>query len=132
MIIRSAAAGAIDGIILPGKGSAALGPLTIKASAGTLYRAPLLLCESLPHALQRCQQAGAQVCLLDAHAKQSLFDHRGSKLCIYVLGNESEGVSDAVSAIADARLSIPMRNHVESLNVAVTASLIAFAPYFER
>ena len=132
MIIRSAAAGAIDGIIVPGKGSAALGPLTIKASAGTVYRAPLLLCESLPQALQRCRQAGAQVCLLEAHATQSLFEHRGSDVCIYVLGNESDGVSEAVSAMADARLSIPMRNGVESLNVAVTASLIAFATYLER
>ncbi len=47
-------------------------------------------------------------------------------------GNETEGVSKGVSAIADMPLSIPMRNGVESLNVAVTASLIAFAPYLER
>ena len=60
MIIRSAAAGEIDGIILPRKGTAALGPLVIKASAGTLYRAPLLLCQSLPEALRLCQERGAQ------------------------------------------------------------------------
>ena len=54
MIIRSAAAGAVDGIICPRRGNAALGPLVIKASAGTVYRAPLLRCESLPEALRRC------------------------------------------------------------------------------
>jgi 23S rRNA (guanosine2251-2'-O)-methyltransferase len=46
---------------------------------------------------------------------------------VFVLGNETQGVSKAVSALADTALSIPMRNGVESLNVAVTASLIAFA-----
>ncbi|MFB0950574.1 MAG: 23S rRNA (guanosine(2251)-2'-O)-methyltransferase RlmB, partial [Halioglobus sp.] len=30
------------------------------------------------------------------------------------------------------QLSIPMRNGVESLNVAVTASLIAYGPHLER
>jgi 23S rRNA (guanosine2251-2'-O)-methyltransferase len=132
MIIRSAAAGAVDGILLPRKGTAALGPLVIKASAGTLYRAPLLLCGSLPEALKRCQEHGAEVCTLEAQATHSLFGHRERNFCIYVLGNESEGVSAPVSALADIRLSIPMRNGVESLNVAVTASLIAYAAYFER
>jgi 23S rRNA (guanosine2251-2'-O)-methyltransferase len=132
MIIRSAAAGAIDGIILPRKGTAALGPLVIKASAGTVYRAPLLLCPALPAALRQCQERGAQVCTLEANASQSLFHHSARDVCIYVLGNETEGVSEEVSALADTRLSIPMRNGVESLNVAVTASLIAYADYLER
>lgn len=132
MIIRSAAAGAIDGIILPRKGTAALGPLVIKASAGTLYRAPILLCPTLPEALRRCRARGAQVCTLEADSPLSLFQHRPRDFCIYVLGNETEGVSDEVSALADTRLSIPMRNGVESLNVAVTASLIAYGTYLER
>ena len=51
---------------------------------------------------------------------------------MYVLGNETEGVCTQVRGLADTRLSIPMRNGVESLNVAVTASLIAFAPYLDR
>lgn len=132
MIIRSAAAGDIDGIVLPRKGTAALGPLVIKASAGTLYRAPLLLCDGLTKALRRCQEHGGQVCTLESGATQSLFQHTGKDFCIYVLGNETEGVSAPVSAMADVHLSIPMRNGVESLNVAVTASLIAYGTHLER
>jgi 23S rRNA (guanosine2251-2'-O)-methyltransferase len=132
MIIRSAAAGAIDGIVLARKGSAALGPLVIKASAGTLFRAPLLLCATLHEALRQCQARGAQVCTLEADSPMSLFSHRASDFCLYVLGNETEGVSKEIRALADTRLSIPMRNGVESLNVAVTASLIAYGSYFER
>jgi 23S rRNA (guanosine2251-2'-O)-methyltransferase len=132
MIIRSAAAGAIDGIMLPRRGTAALGPLVIKASAGTIYRAPLLLCSALPDALAQCQARGAQVCVLDATSPLSFFRHSERDVCIYVLGNETDGVSAEVSALADTRLSIPMRNGVESLNVAVTASLIAYGSYLER
>jgi 23S rRNA (guanosine2251-2'-O)-methyltransferase len=132
MIIRSATAGNIDGIVLPSKGTAALGPLVIKASAGTIYRAPLLRCPSLPEALASLQRAGAEVCALASGSEHSLFDHGEGKLCVYVLGNETEGLSQAIIDMADAHLSVPMRNGVESLNVAVTASLVAFGSYFDR
>ena len=137
MIIRSATAGQIDGIIVSRKGNAAPGPLVIKASAGTLYRAPILSCQSLPPALRQCAQAGIEICILAADAGKTLFEHRPGGHCVYVLGNEATGVSPAVAALADQGLAIPMNNGVESLNVAVTASLIAFAgqlraPYLAR
>jgi 23S rRNA (guanosine2251-2'-O)-methyltransferase len=127
MIIRSATAGHIDGILWARKGNAALGPLVIKASAGTLYRAPLLLCPSLGEALRTCQAAGAEICILAGNASESLFEYQPRSHCIYVLGNETEGVSPAIGELADRTLAIPMNNGVESLNVAVTASLIAYA-----
>lgn len=126
MLVRSALAGGIDGIIWPDTGNTALGPLAIKASAGTLYRAPLLRCEDLVTGLAQCQQAGFRVCTLDAKARQSLFEVPSDSRLIFVLGNESEGISSAVSDLADMQLRIPMQNNVESLNVAVTAALIAY------
>ena len=49
-----------------------------------------------------------------------------------MLGNETSGVSDAARSMTDGALRIPMENGVESLNVAVSASLIAYANYLER
>jgi len=129
MIIRSVAAGRCDGLILPRKGCAALSPLAIKASAGTVFKATILHCETLARALQDIKQAlpATQIVTLSSHAKQSLFDfdphQRGA---VYVLGNETEGVSKAVQQLSDQALCIPMNNGVESLNVAITAALIAF------
>ena len=132
MILRSATAGGINGILLPRKGSAALGPLVIKASAGTVYRAPILLCDQLPQALRRCRELGAIICTLDAEATDSLFEQRDEGLLVYVLGNETNGVGQEARELSDRRLAIPMHNGVESLNVAVTASLIAFSAYLDR
>lgn len=131
MIIRSAAAGDIDGIILPRRGNAALGPLVIKASAGTVFRAPLLSCESIGEALAACSAASASICILDGDAEISLFGRDEAAFSVYVLGNETDGVSAAAREQADQRISIPMRNGVESLNVAVAASLIAYLPRYE-
>jgi 23S rRNA (guanosine2251-2'-O)-methyltransferase len=126
MLVRSAVAGGIDGILWPRAGNAALGPLAVKASAGTLLRAPLIRCKDLADALRQCQQQGHRVCILAADASQSLYDNHTDGDTIYVLGNESSGVSNEITALADTALSIPMHNGVESLNVAVTAALIAY------
>jgi len=126
MIIRSAVAGGIDGILWSKAGNADLGPLVIKASAGTLFRAPLIFCDNLSTALQQLQQSHYRVLVLNANAEQQLGTHTLSGKRVYVLGNESDGVSAAVAEIADSDLAIPMQNGVESLNVAVSAALIAY------
>jgi 23S rRNA (guanosine2251-2'-O)-methyltransferase len=123
MIIRSAAAGKIDGIILPKKNSAKISPLVVKASVGTLFKIPIYYCEELAEVLK---ELDATKYLLSSHAKNSIYDLKESKKSIFVLGNESEGVSKEVEAVCDDFISIPLNRGVESLNVAVTASLIAF------
>jgi 23S rRNA (guanosine2251-2'-O)-methyltransferase len=129
MLFRSAVAGGIDGILWPAAGNAALGPLAVKASAGTLFKTPLVRCRELASGLVQCQQQGFRVYTLTADAPRSIYEQGAVGDAIYVLGNESEGVSSEVQAIADESLHIPMYNGVESLNVAVTAALIA---YLER
>ncbi|MFV8817392.1 TrmH family RNA methyltransferase [Haliea sp. E17] len=127
MILRSAAAGAIDAVLWSRRGNAALGPLVIKASAGTVYKAPLVLCDALPQALEMCAGQGCEILSLRADAVESLFGYRPAGHAIYVLGNETSGVSAAVGKLASRGLGIPMQRGVESLNVAVTAALIAYA-----
>jgi 23S rRNA (guanosine2251-2'-O)-methyltransferase len=126
MIIRSVCAGEIDGLLLPNKGCATIDSLVVKASAGTLFKAPLLHCQSLNDALLDSKEHGATVYGLSSHATQSISEKTTDKFIIYVLGNETEGMSKEVSALCDKSISIPMNNGVESLNVAITASLLAF------
>lgn len=126
MIIRSVCAGNIDGLIIPRQGCAALSSLVIKASTGTLFKAPILSCENLEDGVELLAQAGVNICALSSHAKQSLFSYQAIGPTVYILGNETEGVSDSIFKRCSQRLSIPMNNNVESLNVAITAALIAF------
>lgn len=126
MIIRSVAASGCDGLLLPQKGSADISPLVIKASAGTLFNCPIIRCSTLSEALDAMQSTGAQVCTLSSHSKQGLSQFQPKGSVIYVLGNETEGVSKSVMERSDVQVKIPMHNGVESLNVAVTAALVAF------
>ncbi len=124
MIIRSCAAGNIDGIILPKKNSAKISPLVVKASAGTLFKIPIYFCEKLEDVL--CKIDDADIYALSLDAQKDIYNVKESKKSIYVLGNESEGVSPAVAKLCNEKLIIEMNRDVESLNVAITAALIAF------
>jgi len=126
MIIRSCAAGKIDGIILPVKNSAKISPLVIKASAGTLFKIPIVKTNNLSKTLKFFHDQQARLYTLSSHAKQSYRDEIYAVKTIFILGNESEGVSQEIERLSDATIAIPMQRGVESLNVAVTASLLAF------
>lgn len=126
MIIRSVSASPIDGVLLPARGCAPLSPLVIKASAGTLFHCPILRCDGLESTLEDFKAASADICILSGDAHQSIGDYQPRGAVVYVLGNETEGVSDKVRKLANQAVKIPMCNGVESLNVAVTAALIAF------
>ncbi len=126
MIIRSVCASGIDGLIVPRKGCARLDSLVIKASTGTLFKTPLLHCDQLDDALHASKRCGAKILGLSSHAETLLSDHIDSQFIIYILGNETDGVSEKVFQQCDELIRIPMANEVESLNVAVTASLLAF------
>jgi len=124
MIIRSCAAGNVDGIILPKKSTAKISPLVIKASAGTLFKLPIYFCNSLDEILN--DLSDTKIYSLSSHAKNSIYDVQNCDKSIFILGNESDGVSSEVEKLCNDSISIPMSRGVESLNVAVTASLIAF------
>lgn len=131
MIIRSVAAGFIDGLIIPRQGCAELGPLVIKASAGSLFKATIFRADDLASVLEHIRPH-YQLVALDLAAEQNLYDYDFQKPSIFVLGNESEGVSKATLKACQQRVKIPMNNEVESLNVAITAALIAFHPQLVR
>lgn len=126
LIIRSATAGNIDAIIIPTKGSASLvSPLTIKASVGTIFKMSILQTNSLYQTLKELAIDNASIITLDLKAKNNLKNLKRPQKSIFVLGNESRGVSQEINSIANHKIKIEMNRGVESLNVAVTASLIS-------
>jgi len=126
MIIRSCAAGNIDAILLPTKGAAQISPLVIKASVGTLFKMPIIKTTNLKNTLNAFKQEGANIYTLSSYAKQGYKEENYGERTIFVLGNESAGVSKEIENICTESIAIPMQRGVESLNVAVTASLLAF------
>ncbi len=51
---------------------------------------------------------------------------------ILVVGNEKEGISDEVAAVADANIVIPMMGMAQSLNVSVATAVILYEAQRQR
>lgn len=126
MIIRSVAASPMDGLLIARQGTARIDGLVIKASAGTLFKCPVYHCDDLAPALLALKRKGFRVLGLDSHAPRGLDAIGRDEKIIFVLGNETSGLSSKISGICDECVRIPLANGVESLNVGVAAALIAF------
>jgi 23S rRNA (guanosine2251-2'-O)-methyltransferase len=128
MIIRTAVAAGLDGVVVPRRGTAELGPLVIKASAGVALSAPLLRCATASEAAELLVEARFHLVGLDATRADadSLFAADLPGRAAYVLGNEAEGISPAVADLVERWVRIPLAGGVESLNVSSAATLVAF------
>jgi tRNA (cytidine/uridine-2'-O-)-methyltransferase len=70
------------------------------------------------------RSAGARLVLLTTHGARSYLDHPYGADDVLMFGRESAGVPPEVHAAADARLVIPMRPGLRSLNVAVACAMV--------
>lgn len=125
MIIRTCTALGIDGIILPRKGCAKLNSLVIKASAGVVFKSVILKTERLTPALKKATQKGFDIYSLSGEKGRNIYTTSFSDKAIFVMGNETLGVSESTEALTTQHLQIPMANAVESLNVACAATVVA-------
>lgn len=126
LIIRSATAAGVDGIVVPRRGTAAIGPQVVKASAGTAFRSPILRTSDAPNALAELTDAGFAIVGLDAGATTSLWDMPLPDRIVFLVGGEHDGASSEAAAYAHSWVSVPMPGDVESLNVACATTLVAF------
>src|SRR5262245_23278042 len=96
MILRTATAAGIEGIVVPRRGVARIGPLVVKASAGVAFHAPILRCYTAEEACRALRDAGYPLYALAGGTRQSLFDTELPRRAAYVLGGETDGVSEEV------------------------------------
>jgi tRNA (cytidine/uridine-2'-O-)-methyltransferase len=66
---------------------------------------------------------GRRLVLLTTKGESRLWDFTFRPGDIVMVGRESAGVPDAVAAVADARVRIPIRPPLRSLNVGIAAAL---------
>jgi 23S rRNA (guanosine2251-2'-O)-methyltransferase len=126
MILRTATAAGIEGIVVPRRGVASIDPLVVKASAGVAFHAPVLRCYTAEEAARELRGAGYPLFALDGTARRTIFDADLPKRAAFVLGGETGGVSAEVRTQVTGTLAIPMSGGVESLNVASAAAVLCF------
>ena len=69
------------------------------------------------------RETGNRLVLLSTKGADSYLDYRYKPADILLFGRESAGVTAEVASAADARLAIPIRPGLRSLNVAMAAAM---------
>lgn len=123
MILRTAVAAGVAGVVLPRHGVPDLNPLVVKASAGVALDAPVLRADDAASAVALLKDGGFTIFGLAFAGDRSLWDPMPfPPRSAFVLGSETGGIQVDV----DETLSIPMAGSVDSLNVAVAAGVLCF------
>lgn len=128
MILRTATAAGLDGVLLPRRGVPSIDPLVVKASAGVAFWAPVLRSATAEEGCAALREAGFAIFGLDAGGSSLLAADLPDRVAL-VLGNETDGLSAGVRAVLDGLLAIPLCAGVESLNVASAAAVAAYELY---
>jgi TrmH family RNA methyltransferase len=104
----------------------------LRASMGSLLRIPVYEAGTPEETLPVLKAKGFAVaaCLAHGGTDYRKTDLRG-RLAL-VVGDESTGLSDHVLELSDMSVSIPMRESVESLNVAFAAGLLLYEAARQR
>jgi 23S rRNA (guanosine2251-2'-O)-methyltransferase len=126
MILRTATAAGLGGIVVPRKGVATIDPLVVKASAGVAFTAPVLRCFTAAEAAELLRGAGYTLIAMDAGARNTVFTAEFPERVAFVMGSETSGITDGVRPLINRWVSIPMSGGVESLNVASAAAVLCF------
>jgi len=82
--------------------------------------------------LRSIREAGIETSALVPRDGRSLFAADFTKPSALILGSEGAGLPDDLLQQVDQRLTIPMRQPVESLNVGVAAALVLYEAYRQR
>jgi 23S rRNA (guanosine2251-2'-O)-methyltransferase len=132
-ILRSAAAAAVDGVVLPERRSAVVNETVVRASAGTAGRVPICRVVNLGRALDDLKQAGAWIYGLAAgEGSRDYLDEPFDRATVLVLGAEGEGLHLKIRERCDQLLHIPMPGGTESLNVSAAAAVTLFRALARR
>jgi TrmH family RNA methyltransferase len=130
-LIRSADASGASAVILTGQSVDPYNPKTLRATAGSVFRVPLVMA-SLGDAVAKLKEQGVSVL---ATVVRGGVDSRSVDFTVptaVVIGNESQGLSIEEVAMCSGAISIPMAGGAESLNAGIAGSLLAFAAFYQR
>lgn len=121
-IARTAEAFGVNGLIVGG-GCDRYNPKALRASMGSLLRLPVFETDDLAATVRAIGKTVPTFATVPDCTAESICAQDFSGGAAAIIGNEGNGVSEAVLSAAQKRVTIPMRGNAESLNAAAAATV---------
>lgn len=130
-ILRTADAAKVSGIIVCDPSTDIYNPNVIRSSVGCLFTVPVAVCTS-QEALEWMHRNGIRSYAAELTAAQWYHETDFTPPSAVVMGTEADGLTPFWLQQADARIKIPMRGTIDSLNVSVSTAVIVFEAMRQR
>lgn len=131
-ILRTCDAVGAHGVVRQTRHSAPLSGATSKASAGALAHVKIADVVNVARAVDELKDAGIWTVGLAGDAPSTYDKMDFSVPTALVLGGEGTGLRRLVRERCDLLAAIPMKGHVDSLNVSVAAGVVLFEALRQR
>lgn len=131
-IVRTGEGAGITGVIMSGRTVDIYNPKAIRATMGSIYRVPHVRVEDLGPIMETLRENGIHTYAAHLEGKKYYDRFSFREGTAFLIGNEGSGLSRELAERADSYLKIPMEGKVESLNAAVTASLLMYEAHRQR
>ncbi len=131
-MVRTGEGAGVTGIIMNKTTVDLFNPKTIRSTMGSVYRVPFLVTENLPETLKDLKNRGISLYAAHLKGEHSYDEEDYTTACGFLIGNEGNGLSDIIANLADNYIKIPMEGEVESLNAAISATLLIYETNRQR
>ena len=125
-ILRSAEVAGAEGAIIPEHRSAPLSPAAVKASSGASELLRISLVSGMPSAIAEVKRSGIWCVALDPRGEMQAWEFDFTQRVCLVVGSEGEGVHRLVKERCDARVRLPVKGHIASLNASAAAAALLY------
>ena len=131
-LTRVADAAGSSGLVFSAGSADPLGWKALRASSGSAFRVPMATGISPEETCAAARAAGLRVVATCPATGSDLHETDLTGPLLVLMGGEGPGLPADLIRSAEARLRIPMREPVESLNVAVAAGIVLFEAVRQR
>ena len=133
LVIRNCAAFGVDAVIVGETSSSPYLRRAVRNSMGTVFTIPIVHADSLAASLTELKTNRAtRIIGAHPHEKASLHAINVSGNVCIVLGNEGDGISQAILDVCTDLVAIPMMNGTDSLNVASASAVFLYEARKQR
>jgi 23S rRNA (guanosine2251-2'-O)-methyltransferase len=132
-LLRVADAVGVHGMLLQERRGVDITSAVVNASSGAVEHLKVSIVTNLVTVMRRLKDEGIWLVGLDIGPDTATLDRVDlNRPLALVLGSEGEGLRRLVRETCDMRITIPMRGHVMSLNVATAGSIALYAAWQAR
>ena len=131
-LMRTAEAAGAAGILMDEETADPWQPKVVRGTMGAVVRLPFAVTDDLPGTVRALQERGFTVCAAHLEGSEEYDRVHYPARTAFLLGNEGNGLSPEITALADARVRIPMMGQAESLNVSAAGAVLLYEHFRQR